>query len=285
MADDRQGAERLAARTPEATVPVVAARPRWGSRPLDERVLYFWESPSVQVWFKRKGRTLSVGYRHLGAGAPLLEGSPPRPPDDLAWTRLALGTPLTNVALEPVLPERPILFGLATPVTLRAGASTSVFIEAPILLRFSDPRGEDETLLEIPSAPFEKAWFGPSTGEGQLCLWRKEEAVLTAAEARADADSVSCPITIRNDGDRDLGMTTLLLRGAALTVFAVGDFLWSDETSIVYAGEKHVSRVTVAGRPPAPAQGAVRVGRPRVSSGLVQAALQGTWEFFTTLSA
>jgi len=256
---------------------------RWGDFLLDEGSYYSWTCPSLRLWVRRKKRTLAMTHEYATDG-PFDDGASSFVPADHTWGYRGLDKSPRKVSIRPVLPDRPIVFHLASPVVLLPGSSTSVYIELRAWIRFVDPLNPEQVIRELPTVEPNKAWFGATMTVGEICYWRKEAAALHPDEARGEPHLILCPVTVYNKSDGPLSLGTMYLRAEALSVFADATRLYTDRVQVTYTGENEVSQVTVSGKAPPFAPRATLLSEPREPVGRLQAAMAGAWNLLTRIT-
>lgn len=219
-----------------------------------------WAAGPLRVWCKSSGDELWVGFFHLEGDEKHAVSD--HPPEEIEWSRWAVGRPQQEVRIIPLFPDRPVVVKPENPFRVAKGARAKIYVRVPLWLRLELTTREALSLIEIPTVVLSNTWFGTYT-EGELCYW-----ISSGARRQIEPDPTRsylaiCPIQISNRSDGELQVEKLCLRVGGLSLFSYKGQLWSDETVVAYRGGVEPSQVEATGRPPAEAPEAELVTRPR----------------------
>ena len=264
---------------------------QWGEIAAEDGLFYEWKCPTMQFWLRRKKRTVAVTHEYLSLDDDLGEVDDTKEleetlflPDEKNWDYRVLEKAPKKIRFQPVLPDKPILFNLCSPVNLLPGANTSVYIKLRSWIKVSDVASQDWSIKEFPSVQPEKAWFGATTTSGEVCYWRKETASLTPDFTELESHLILCPITVYNRSEQQLVLSTMYLRASALSIFQAEEGLVTDRVQVFYSGDKQISEVKVSGKAPPFAPSAKLVSNPREPAGRLQSAMAGAWNLLTRMA-
>lgn len=267
---------------------VIPVSSRWGSQRIVDDNYLLWESPSVRVWFRSRNRTISIGSEYtedLAEKLPQLTDDAFDMPDNLCWHYCVAEKIPTQITILPVLPDKPLIFNLETPVLLHSGSSISVYIEIRTWLRFIDSSHSGTLIYEIPTVKPRKGWFGPTTTEGRICYWRKEKAVFSHMETSGHPHIAVCPVTIYNRSLETMKLDVIYLPVSRLSVFVCDEGLTTDRVQVTYTGKSEVSSVKVSGKAPPYATNPFLLSEPRHSFGAVESVMIGALNLFSRFTS
>lgn len=207
----------------------------------------------LQLWLAHRGDELHLASRmsdDTDAGA---EPAPDQPAeaDTAAWRRWICGAGPIRIALEPRLPDRPVLVRPAMPVAVLPGEEVAFFVSIPIRVAVLCVRdgGKRHEVCEEPSVILSNSWFG-SPVEGELCYAVKTRARRHLDELRRDAHLAVCPVTIQNSNSRSLTFERLCLRTQSLGIYAGEHHLWTNHGTLVCRGHDGMTAMTFETVPP-----------------------------------
>ena len=272
----------------ETKTRVIPVSSRWGAQKVVENSYFLWESPTVRVWFQCRKKIINIGSEYLDnltEELPQLGDDSSDVPVDLEWHRCVTGKIPTEITILPVMPDKPIVFNLESPVLLHAGSSTSVYIELRTWLRFIDSSNSGALIHEIPTVKPHKAWFGPTTTDGKICYWRKEKAVFNHMETSGHPHIAVCPVTIYNRSSSTMKLDLIYLPVSRLSVFDCKEGLMTDRVQVTYTGESEVSSVKVSGKAPPYATSPKLISHPREVVGTVESVVTGAMNLFSRLTS
>ena len=260
----------------------------WGAQKVFDDTFYLWKSSSVRVWFRRNKRRFSIGSEYvedLSDILPELSDDSSVIPESLDWHNCVVEKSPTEVTILPVMPDKPILFNLETPILLHSGTAISVYIEIRSWLRFIDSSHSGSIIYELPTVQPHKAWFGPTTTDGSICYWRREKAAYSHLETSGQSHLVVCPVTIYNRSVKSLNLDVIYLPVSKLSVFSSDKGLVTDRVQVTYAGENEVSQVRVSGKAPPYASSASLLSNPREIVGTVESVMAGALSLFSRFTS
>ncbi len=205
----------------------------------------------LTLWMEHRGDELHVAAQRAAEGGEPAPG--PEKPDDLEWRRWICGPEAPRVVLEPRLPDRAVIVRPAMPVAVLPGLSVDLFVSIPVrvAVRLCAAEGEvRRDICEEPTVLLSNSWFGLPV-EGQLCYALKTRARRRLEELRAAAHLAVCPVTVRNESERDLVFERLCLPAPSLRVHAGARHLWTSRAVLGYRGEETLPPLAVEAGPPA----------------------------------
>ena len=268
----------------EQTTNVTELPFQWGETSAEDGLFYIWKCPTMLFWLRRKKRTVALTHEYLPLEEKTADEQNAFTPDEMTWDYRVLEKSPKRIKIQPVLPDKPILFNLCSPVNLLPGANTSVYIKLRSWIRVSDASTQDWFIKEFPSVQPEKAWFGATTTDGEVCYWRRERASLAPDFTELEPHLMLCPITVYNRSEQQLVLSTMYLRASALSIFKAEEGLVTDRVQVYYSGDKQVSEVKVSGKAPPFAPTAKLVTTPREPAGRLQSAMAGAWNLLTRMA-
>ncbi len=186
-------------------------------------------------------------------------------PPDLTWTRFMVPSELTQVALRPVLPDRPLVIRPAEAVSIVPGHRTILFVSLPVWFRveLSGDSAAPVTLMETPSLTLSKSWFGvPDNGES--CYALKTRARHSMADLTDTRNRAICFLKLQNRSTEVLLIERFCLRTPTLRLYrASDDRLWCSDVTAVFTGRDAPVLVKAAAATPRHAAESVLLAPPR----------------------
>ena len=229
----------------------------WGMHALKDGEIYHWQCGSLAILFQRK-----VQEFWLTSVPDAVEGVLPSD-RDLLWSRWASKQGVKQIKITPVFPDRPVVVRPEHPFKILVQASARIYLQVPVWVQVSLPSRQEEPLIEIPTVPLSKTWFG-EYDEGEHCYW-------ISSSARRDAPTevpvpylAICPLDISNKAYEDLLIDRICHRVGSLSLYAQGDNLWSNETKVSFYGGNDISQIKTRSGSPKEAEGATLLSSARV---------------------
>jgi len=207
---------------------------------------------SLHVWCRKAKDELWIAHRYNQA-----EALPP----ELQWSRWALKQKIENIRFVPCFPDLPLVVTPEYAFRLGQGAQVRIFVSVPLWVRLELDQKKAPTILEIPTIPLQRTWFG-TFAEGEVCYWSSTR-VRRELGGPSKPNVATCPIQITNGSDIELNVEKLALRVGRLSLFGQDNQFWSDEVQIEYRGSNEVSKIMMSGRTPPEASGAQLITAPR----------------------
>ncbi|MDD5719189.1 MAG: hypothetical protein PHQ53_05840 [Candidatus Krumholzibacteria bacterium] len=190
------------------------------------------------------------------------------------WERILLARADSQLALKPLLADRPVVIRPRQAIVLPGGEETVMYMSTPISVRLEV--GQPPVVLrEVSSVRLSDTWFGPSTREGELCYAGKTGALHTLAEVPQRVHRALTPVHIRNKGNSPLPLDKVSLPVPVLSLYGTPDgYLWTEGVTLVRSGESDMAALKVDSGPPAYAGQVTLISDPRAPQargGLVRA--------------
>jgi hypothetical protein len=171
------------------------------------------------------------------------------------WTRWATAGWDGRVALTPGFPDRAVVVEPDGAFWLARGARARIYVRVPLWVHVEALGDERTSLTRIPTMTGSDTWWG-SFEEGELCYWFATSARRTVEDSLFQPHLAMCPVQLENVSSDSLRVERIALRVAYLTLYAQGERIWADETTVRYQGEAEGAHLDVAGSPPPEAPGA-----------------------------
>lgn len=175
------------------------------------------------------------------------------PSDDVpseAWIRWAVPAE-EKLALQPVLPDRPVVVSPEQPFSLPPEGRARVFVRIPLFVRVrtTGESSEAATLEEFPSVVLSDTWWGSFT-EGEIGYWLETKARRHIPPELYSPHLAICPFVLVNRSRRPLPVERFAVRVAYLTLFGRGSAVWTDEVQVRYEGGSDGSEIRYTGKVP-----------------------------------
>lgn len=229
----------------------------WDDLTFPENDFAVWQAGSLTCWYRRQGRQIFLAHSHDADAfqSPVLDESA----NHTTVERWSLDREVSGLSVSPVFPERAFVIKPEMTFRVMKGVQTRIFIRVPIWTRLETGK---QLLLELPLLILSTTWSGTFM-EGELCYSIRSGIRSSVTPDPERPHMAICPLHISNRSDADLMIEKINLHVANLSLFIHEGQLWSDETRIEYKGENDVSQIKVSGKPPAEAEGAQLVAKPR----------------------
>lgn len=153
-----------------------------------------------------------------------------------------------EIALKPVLPDRPVLFSLESPIFLPAKSTLSLYASTPVFIRID--MTPPTILDEIPCEVLSDTWFGKSTCYGELCY-----AAVNVASTRLDAlllDNIHAitPISVTNHTHDNILLKEAKVPSPHMALFCdLQNHLWTEQLNILFEDVESYNTVIIKGAP------------------------------------
>lgn len=243
----------------------MSSRVWWGHYALEEGRVLRWRIGPLELWLRRLPREWRISHRRGDAHAPdALETAVPEAEGDViartTLERFVVGGTPSEVVLTPALADRPVVVRPLTPFHLGGGAEVTVYVSTPLWVHIA---AGEVFMTGIATERPSDTWFGPSTGEGELCYAGHTHCRLSVAELPWRPSRAVTPLLIRNRERLPLLIERLNLPVAYLSLFANerGE-LWTP-TVTIERGQGMAPTLDVGMAPPAEIGPTRLVGRPR----------------------
>lgn len=263
----------------------------WGVHRLPDDSTLALRLGARDLWLRRRKSEIQISERDRGRDSGDLGtwgyGSSPREPEpDAEWSRWATPGTEREVALRPILPDRPVVLEPEWPFRLLPGAEARVYVRVPLWIRIEllmdDEAASDAgmgttdapahrplpaggrglKLVDLPAIQMSDTWWGEFY-QGELAYWLPTTARRAMSRSLFAPHLAVCPLLMRNRADYDLQVERLALRVEHLSLFVHDGQIWSDESRVLYQGGEEGSQIEMTGRPPEEAPGGVLVTGPR----------------------
>ncbi len=154
------------------------------------------------------------------------------PPPGAVLSRFTRGPDDRELQLERVLPDLAVVVRPDPAVVVLPRDETRVFVSCPLWIRLVTPDGRQ--LLEVPTAPLPRTWFGPDPRVGELCWALRSKARLSLAEMPRRAHRAITVLSVNNQGEDPLVLDRLKVPAPYLSVVrALDGSFWTEQVHIV----------------------------------------------------
>jgi len=235
----------------------------WGDRPTPAsgETLRLDVGP-LTLWLKGLENEVWLGFQRA---EETVVPSGDTPPEDLEWSRWALGDAPHHLRFRPVLPDRLLVVKPDHPLTLLRRAKARVYVRVPAWVRVEAVEGEKTkgaTLMEIPTEVLSDTWWGDFL-TGELGYWLTTKARRELSDDLFEPHRIMSALHLINRSEDDLRVEKLALRVEHLSTYEKEGRLWAEETNVVYLGEAEGSDIRMRDRPPVEAEGAHEISPAR----------------------
>lgn len=252
----------------------------WGTFALDVETGGKWHVGPSTVWVYRSERDWRIVHQPSTDSVttdPMVERSDVTVPvpeadiravlatedDRLNTSRFSVRHTDEDVALEPILADRPVVTRPEHPLYVLPNESVTLYLSTPLWIRIRLTK-TDRELQEVPSHRMSDTWFGPSTREGELCY-----ATRTAGRLRLDRlplrlHRALTPLRVRNTASDALALERVQLPAPHLALYVTpDDVLWTQAVTMTHSPDAEGATVRVQSGPPSDAPDAELIQKPR----------------------
>ncbi len=220
--------------------------------------LTLWAQRRIGEWRLAHGSTNDPFDDAVSVEAPC---AGPIPSQGVTATRYGMKHTDGVLALEPALPDRPVVSRPDTPFYVLAGEEVRLYISAPIWVRV---RAGGRKLLEVPVYRPSDTWFGPSTREGEICYDTRTSCRTELSDLPRRPHRAVAAVRIRNRTGEPVLIERLNLPVPFLSVYASpAGTLWTQGVTLEMANEGGTAELRIDKGAPSEAQGAALVSGPR----------------------
>jgi len=204
----------------------------------------------LDLWVKERGGDLlmSTNYHPFleeDGDIRVLKGHAPETVD---WRRAGAWEDLDHMRMRPRFPDRPVLVRPQFPYTLLPGERIRFFVMVPVWVTVA--RADEPPVLSQPVLKLSNTWFGTPTS-GELCYAVRTLAHREGEHVVAGSWQAVCPVRVRNQSKETVSFERLCLRVKYLNLYQHATRgLWGNESSVIFRGGDHWSRVAYARNPP-----------------------------------
>jgi hypothetical protein len=220
-----------------------------------ERSLHEW-----QVIAEREEPESGV----IAAAAPT---GPVRAMTEPQINRYAFGETGGPLRLMPIVADRPVVTRPYDPLHVAPGGDVTIYLSSPLWVRIEvgePPVLLQDTFIVRPS----DTWFGPSTLEGDLCYASRTAGRLVLDEVPRRPGRAITATSIHNQTTSPLLLERISLPTSRLALFADDrGMLWTQDITLVHAGDTELADLTLEEGPPRHAPGATLVSEAREHGG------------------
>lgn len=166
-------------------------------------------------------------------------------------------------ALEPLLPDRPVVTRPVSPVYVPGGEAVRLYVSIPCWLRLAVGEGH-KPLTEIPTVRLSDTWFGPSPIDGEFCYALRSRCRLALEADAFVPHRAILPLVVHNRAAQILLLERVNVPVPQLALFAdAGGQLWTNEVGLERTEDGHFASLRLGSGAPAEARGASPVAGPR----------------------
>lgn len=187
-------------------------------------------------------------------------------PEGAVVSRFSFRTTGGQLAVMPVLADRPVVVRPETPLYVPPGEAATLYVSTPlwVCLEAGDP---PLLLQEVPSHRPSDTWYGPNTREGELCYATRTAGRLVLADLPRCPHRAVTPILIRNRARDALLVERIQLPVQYLALFqAAGGYLWTQAVTLDREKDGGFSALNLLEGAPPEADDAHPVSKPRETS-------------------
>lgn len=259
--------------TPEST-------PWWGTFSLGEGTGGCWEVGPTTLWLYRSANDWRIIHRQTNdptATDPMVNRSAVRLPvseaemnevlatedPEIQTTRYSFQKTESQITLEPVLADRPVVSRPEHPLYVPTGESVTLYLSTPVWIRIELKESERQ-LQEVPSHRMSDTWLGPSTLDGELCYATRTSGRLRLEHLPVRLHRAITPLRIENRAEDSLLLERVQLPAEHLALYRTTDeYLWTNAVSMSRITGTEGASVNIEKGPPKDIQGAARIQEPR----------------------
>ncbi len=178
--------------------------------------------------------------------------------------RFAISGESNEIRLEPRAADRPLVSRPDLPFHVLPGEEVTLYVGSPLWVA-AYSAADSKALLEIPSHRPSDTWFGPTTGEGELCYASRSFCRLVLDEVPRRAHRAVTAVIIRNPIQEALPIVRLKLPMEQLGLFVSGDGrVWTHDVILERGEGTEFAQLEIGEGAPRDAPGAEQLVDPRV---------------------
>ena len=225
----------------------------WGTYQLEAGQSRFWRVGNVVICVDRFSNEWHIASCPVGKVDDLPEEDTTEdhfalPPGEMNFKTFTFRTQ-AEIALKPVLADRPLASKLERPLYIPGGEEILLYVSSPVWVRV-ETGVTKITLEEIPTFVLSDTWFGTDTLEGQLCYAGHTYCSPHLKEVPSGPDRIISPMLIKNHSRKILLLEKISVPLPFLSVYSDSDnFLWTEQLYVYREGDEH-PEVEVAKGPP-----------------------------------
>jgi hypothetical protein len=208
----------------------------WGSHDVAARQGLRFRIGPCHLVALRSEESWQVGVRYE---PDFLDGTQTEPavidelPDEPGWrvTRYGVELDARDLALEPALPDRPVVARPEHDVCLLPRTRGDFYVGVVL---WAQVKAGGQLLTELPLHRPLDTWFGPNTMEGELCYASPTTLRTKVAEMRPFPHRAVVPVSIDNRGSENVWLHRLRIPAPNLMLYA-GQHgrLWTERVTLV----------------------------------------------------
>lgn len=171
-------------------------------------------------------------------------------PDLAQVQRYASSRPSAELAITPLLADRPVVSRPDVPFHLLGGDEVELFVSTPVWVKLEagDPL---QSLAEVPTTRPSDTWFGPSTRVGELCYASRTTARLHLENLPPRPPRAITPVLLRNRARQELLLERLNLPIPNLALYWDGNGgLWTQKVVVERQPDGTLAQVRLEDGPP-----------------------------------
>lgn len=240
----------------------------WGDHELEIDRADSWTIGSLNLWIHRAASEWRLAYMWLDEEEPEVwehQTAVDFREEGVEGERFAVDRTGGTVRLRAVTADRSVIARPRTPLRVPPGQEARIYVSSPLWVEVAV--GEAPTILrELAAKRLSSTWFGSTTREGEFAYALKTNARTRLEELPTRPYRFVTPVVIENQAADTLRVDRLNLPVPNLSVYAVGETLWSEEIRLLRTEEGDVAELDLRSGPPREASGAVLVSEARRAS-------------------
>jgi len=226
------------------TPTAAAVNAMWNTFSCDNNVLYQWQNGPLKIWLKRTANDwLLASDTFIEEDAQTGWSQLLEEPAGLEWKRWPFNDMFDQVALIPVMPDRPLVVKTRIESNLPPGVKAMFYVHISLHVKVSAVlKNRMVEMIRLPTITLSNTWFGDNFG-GELCYALKTRAVRDQRDATFAPYRAVCPVLIHNDSDTALPIQKICIRAKHLNIYQTPERLWTNQVNVTFRGEGLTSRV------------------------------------------
>lgn len=228
----------------------------WGELNLPQGEITQLQYDTCNIWLKQNNQEIWVAHDYIQDSED--KTSSAISSDSELWSRWALNNEEPTFAMQPRMPNMPVVVRPESDFYLLPGAEARIYVLVPVWVRLKLLGKQETKITKIPSVILSKTWFG-SHLEGELCYWVSSSAVREQSNLEYQSHLCICPVQIKNVSSDKLLVSKFCLRVEFLTLYLKETHLWSNETTVYYKGPDIISEIAIKNNAPREAADATEI--------------------------
>lgn len=182
-----------------------------------------------------------------------------------------------ELILNPVLPDRPLIFSLEQSLFLPANNKITLYLSTPVFIRLAVGNPPID-LEDVPTQVLSDTWSGKNTRSGELCYAVPNFASQQLESLQRDNTHAITPVVVQNNSQGNVILKEAKIPSPMLSIFCdTQNHLWTEQVSISIADHGTIDSMILKG-PPNGLKNLKQLSSPRFSMKTGLTSLFNVWK-------